>query len=154
MRKIDEAAMRWTQDAYLWLLDRTGVYASTVFMVIFLMGYATFFWHHGWRPDYVGLAIIGVTGVAQGVLYLQQDKKQYEAFNARSRHWRTTEWRTGLLFVCVFFMVVDVMTSKPLMAISFLCDIVCYGYVMCVQIRDREPPPKREPQLATVRGVS
>lgn len=142
IRRVDEWLMVRTQDAYLWLLDRTGVYAATAFMVVFVLGYGAFFYQQG-RVDALGVGVIAITGVVQGWFYLEQDRDQYEAFNLRVRHWRSSAWRVCLMWTALFFAAHAALRGRPFSSASFLCDVVAYGYLATVQIRKREPPERQ-----------
>lgn len=142
MRRIvewDAWLMAQSQRAYLWLLDRTGVYVATVGMLIYALGVSVFMFGQG-KVSVVLTVILGLYGVILGFRYWQQDTQKNGEFNEISRNWSEAVVRRILMTMT---LVIGAASFQNLFTMfSYICDFVFFGYVLTIQIRERTPPEK------------
>lgn len=146
--KLDGWVLIHTQMLYLWLLDRTGIYAATLAFMVYVAGVTVglFFMY---TPKWLGFGLIAISGAFLGTRYLQQDKGEHTAYNAVSlmiiqmptRHIFNMMW---MGFVFVYSITLD----AP--AVTLNAIFWWYGYVYVLMIRDRDKKPffEEKKQLA------
>ena len=140
--KADAWLISKIQDAYLWLLDRTGVYVATLgFGIYVVIGLAEVM--DGSMP-WLWFVLIALVGLSVVPRYLMQDKGQNERFNALSM--AMTEWRwRHLISILIFDMaVVSAITLHPWGILANI-GFVLYGYLSLIMIRDRDKKPFFKP---------
>lgn len=146
LHTIDQKLLAKSQDAYLWLFDRTGIYVATIGVTIqvsvpFLNAIST------GKLDYFQLAVMAFLCVGQFLRYQLQHNEKFEAFNAMSRilvtHWARKLSNVFWLTNFTAFVIVTWFnhTAWHIMVVSLL-QFFFFGYVSCWQIRKREPPAK------------
>lgn len=130
-----------SQAAYLWLYDRTGIYVGTIGMTTIVAADALTVLHHGKLGPivFVNLTIIGFLC---GFRYHIQNSEKYEVFNAIARHWHEARWRPVLGFIWIALMFDDLIHQRWLLVAACILNFCFFGYVLCWQIRKREPPEK------------
>lgn len=139
--KIDEKLLETTQNAYLWIFDRTGIYVATVGFAIqiaipFIQSYAK------GSLDYVSLALMVFLAVGLSLRYAMQHAEKYEIFNAVARHARYMTWRPLVLWMWIALVTVNLLTMAWWYALTAAMQLFFFCYVCTWQIRKREPPEK------------
>lgn len=133
LAEIDAKLIDLTQDAYLWLFDRTGVYVATLSMILCMGANSSNLTAPG---TLVSIALFGGSQIGP---YVLQHKKLFTSFNATARYWRSSAFRIA---GCVFIAGLaggHLFNGKLSMALS---DVVCLfvmAFCFSVQIREREP---------------
>ena len=140
--KLDQKILGVLQDAYLWLLDRTGIYvASTAFLtyagiaVLEVSGHGSLW---VWGP------LLALVGLSLGPNYLMQDRAENERFNLIAMLMEGTKWRhvwnIFILQVAVF-AIITLDVRFFFVQVGFLI----YGYLLLIKIRDRDKKPFLKP---------
>ena len=146
MKKVYFRADTWLiskiQDAYLWLLDRTGIYVATLAFSIYAVICTLEIMDGG--TAWIWGAILIFVGLGVVPRYLMQDKGQNERFNALSMALAEWHWRHQLNITIALLGVSSAITLHPW---NGLADIgfVLYGYLSLVMIRDRDKKPFFKP---------
>lgn len=147
MQKLDDWVIDHTQNVYLWLLDRTGIYAGTV---MFLAMAASVILEGApiWQ-----IIFLGIFGALAAYKYYLQDKKLLTVYNAMAdfeRNYRVI--RAIGIFITLFNVICSVL-DQDLWKGCGEAMFVIWWYMLPVKIRDREPPEKRfwqpAPQLGS-----
>lgn len=134
--RFDEMAIDLAQDAYLWLFDRTGIYAATMMFSGIVAEHLCWpaMGHLGRALDLVMLAVLGLWCAGRYVAQ-QYDRRLY---NALVEAWRAPMLRVIYLGILIGSLVVDLASPNPL---GLLGDVlfVAWNSLACIYIRDREP---------------
>lgn len=141
IKQWDEFILKRTQDSYLWLFDRTGVYAGTVAVTAFLAGEM---FDNLDDKAFTGLTMfnIGLNGANCIFRCVLQNSEKYEIYNAIARSWSSSVMR---IVICVSFLaiaIVETASGQYFSAISCMLNILFFNYALSWQIRKREPPEK------------
>lgn len=146
MTKIDAWLIERTQSAYLWFLDRTGVYLGTVTMTVVVLNV-------GWmclvaRPGFswIDAVCLGIAGLVSSPMWHDQHRKRFEAINASSLAWRASRTRTLMLITALAF-------GGWFLISNWRFGVVClftlaWLYLNCTMLRDREPKEFKQLKLA------
>lgn len=140
--RVDAWVLSKIQDAYLWLLDRTGVYVGTLMFVSYVYVVGIFFWAYG--TSWILIAILASVGITSGQRYLWQDKGKNERFNAASISIEGWALRHPLNLFVLFFTVFDAVILDPISASSKIVFLL-YSYLLIVKIRNRDKKPFFKP---------
>lgn len=132
LAEIDAKMIDLTQDAYLWLYDRCGIYIATVSVVLLLAGEAI-----SYRGP-IGLVLTGFICLSISPRYLLQMMGLKDAINAMARSDRTAKWRY-IYIVLMLILILAPGKSWGSFALGAACDLAALAYVNVVQLRDREP---------------
>ena len=143
LARIDDGVIGVVQAIYLWIWDRTGIHCYYILGCL-------------WACD-VGLSdnaffakafwLIGMNVISLPRLLTQQHKK-YAAYNALARQARHDIIRFVFVVVCLIGLVQQATDfSFPRSVLGLI-----WVYLMCAQIRDREPPQKTSTKLAWSAG--
>lgn len=132
LRALDDHLIRLTQEVYLWLWDRTGVYVATLMFAAVVGDHV--FWHPLEIFDFIVLAFFGVWA---GVRYVAQ-AKDLRWLNATQRAWADFWLRRPVMVVIAVLLAGDVLKLDAWRAASDVCSFA-WNYLACVQVRDREP---------------
>jgi hypothetical protein len=136
--KLDAYVLSKVQDAYLWALDRTGIYVATISFVVYAgivimclsKGYSVWVW----------LPLLGFVGFSLGPKYLMQDRAENERFNVIAMLMQSSWWRHPLQMSMALFAFIGTVDLDPL---EFAIDsgFILYFYLALVMIRDRDKKP-------------
>lgn len=137
----DDKLIKASQDAYLWLYDNTGIYVGTVGMICAVIGDAALVLHRGNVTTFTIISV-ALAGFICFLRYWLQNSEKYEIFNAVSRAWAESLARMVLNYSWLFFALMDLLNHRWLPAMSAILNLFFFGYVLCWQIRKREPPEK------------
>ena len=135
MRKIDQWIIDAVQRTYLWIFDRTGVYAGTLLFALGVTANAVY------GIDATRIVLMGVWGICCAFRYWMQDTDETR-YNALAESDRTFIGR----YLCVFLGVVNLAASVITMnALEMIGEIafLSWVYLMCAKVRRREPPERR-----------
>jgi len=127
------------QDAYLWVLDRTGIYLSTLMMVVPAEASARLVIDK--QAYFIAAIIFVVNAIALHPIYLRQHRGEFKIHNAVAMHLRTTmRWlRLGLIgFLYVPMLMVTVMSVDVVMFLETLGWGI-FIYMHGIMLREREP---------------
>lgn len=130
------------QDAYLWLLDRTGVYVGTLMFVCYVW-IAAISVYRG-ESLWIWMLLLAIVGWVAGVRYLWQDKAQHERYNSLAMFMEQWPWNhvfnifLGSMFFGFMIMLNPISASQQL---AFLL----YSYLLMVKIRERDKKPFFKP---------
>lgn len=138
---IDVQIQKATQDAYLWLFDRTGIYVSTIGMatqvsVAFLQS-----WNDG-KINYMAVFVAAFLSINLFARYHLQHSGSYETYNAVARHWYEFKLRHVACVSWLAFAMITALLRDWGYCFASLLQLVYFGYMMTWQIRKREPPEK------------
>jgi hypothetical protein len=127
----DTYLIETTQEAYLWLWDRTGVYVATLIFSAVVCSHVV----HGldWG-SFIGLAIMGAFSTQR---YIAQ-QKDLRRLNLLALGWRTPWLRLfylSILFACVVADIAKFRAGELVGDIFF----ALWNCLACVQVRDRDP---------------
>jgi hypothetical protein len=149
--KVDAWILKYIQEIYLWLLDRTGVYVATAcFSIYAIVGLSEVAeggraWLWGSMLIFAALSLIPK--------YLMQDRCENERFNAISMAMAGFPWRHWITIPIGLVAIAEVITLHPLSALSDF-GFVLYSYLSIIMIRDRDKKPffEKKQQLAMQEG--
>jgi hypothetical protein len=149
--KADAWILSKTQDFYLWLLDRTGVYVATCGFAIYA-GICTAELLNG-GTLWLWLPLLALVGLTMGPKYLMQDRAEHVGFNFIASSMEAWRWRHGLNAAITSCVLLGVILLEPLTMVANL-GFLLYGYLMLVRIRDRDKKPFFKPveKLAVQHG--
>jgi hypothetical protein len=138
---LDNWLIAKTQQGYLWLFDRTGVYCATLRLI---------FWGLIFLPDILRQKVDWIFAVIGGITlanhmygYYLQDTKRYAVYNQYAEQWED-QWilRTIVIsFITVASMLHD-LTKGQYWDVPCDSSFIIWTYLSCSRIRDREPPEK------------
>lgn len=136
--KGDAWVLSKSQDGYLWLLDRTGIYVATIAFFEYAASCALGIL--GGSGAILFLCVLAVVGLGLAHKYLMQDKGENEKFNLIAMMMESQSWRHWFNIIVLLFAVFEVYEIKPY---SVLADLgfIYYGYLFLVKIRDRDKKP-------------
>lgn len=144
--RFDAYLIKLVQEAYLYLFDRTGVYAATLAVVFYVPVIGLNFASHPFFNGFMFLAV--TTSLGRG--YYLQDKQAYAQYNAVVETMRNMSIRHPLQIsilagLLVFLVSMDVMLTLS----NTSCAI--YMYLLLIKIRERDKKPffERKQELAT-----
>jgi len=139
MRKIDDRLIEWFTDAYLWLLDWTGVYVATVGMFFVAMDVGLKAVSKGQFAWYDALYFAVMSLVWFGPSWMRQHMGLLTLINVAALQWREFGGRRAMV-VCGVMLLLDsaLRMRSPAMACSDLMTLSWF-YLTCVTVRDREP---------------
>ena len=146
--RADKYVLDKIQNGYLWLLDRTGIYAATVMFIIFtcqpvlkilegVKGYNLFYG--------ICIAIIGVQTIP---LYLMQDKGDHTRYNSMAMFMEGTLLRHIFTSFQYGILLGDVVGMRPLSIIGSMC-LIAFQFCWCIKIRERDKKPFFKPSEAS-----
>jgi hypothetical protein len=140
LRKIDADTIRFIQECYLFLWDRTGIYAATVEIGIFSVYFAL-------ELQRSGMNFILFVGTLFALLvagnsFYHQSQGNYKMFNIVSRLWRQSMFRILATFFWVGCLITDFLFQRPFYFVATDGALLLWVYIMCIQIRKRTPPEK------------
>lgn len=136
--KADAWVISKTQEAYLWLFDRTGVYVGTLMFASYTFTVALCFIRSG--PAWWLFLFLASIGWTSGVRYLWQDKGEHVRYNAVSLMVERATWRYGFnlfMIACVIFDFLGLHFVQGLEETGFLV----YSFLLTTKIRDRDKKP-------------
>lgn len=138
--RIDQWVLDATEAAYLWLLDRTGVFVGTLtFFGLSSTILVTRLYREGWWFDYVGLLLFSIIGASR---YWAQLRKMHRTMNAEAEGWRKSLIRVLVTITWVGFLPMDYIDYGVLQVIASLATILVM-YLWGARIRDREKPQEK-----------
>ena len=144
LTRIDNALIQFHQAAYLWLLDRTGVYLGTLMMANALAGNLHMYSSTAERWGFssrVALFLLctGLMGMVSARVWLLQKNGAYLAHNLMALRIQTFRIIRGGFFA--FMLPVMLEEIYRLEVFSFLDSLLAVSlqYLLCVQLREREP---------------
>lgn len=129
---FDARLIELTQEAYLWLWDRTGVFVATLFFAAYVGDHAL--WGSLTWFDFLLLAIFGALSAHR---YLAQST-DLRWLNAHQRAWRDLGPRPYFTIIVIVFLAKDLLQLNAWHFASD-CMSLLWSYLGCVQVRDREP---------------
>lgn len=140
--KLDAWIISKVQDAYLWLLDRTGVYVATLtFGIYAVVGLSEIM--DGGSTLWCGV-LIALVGFSVAPRYLMQDKGENNRFNVISMAMTSWRLRHFIIILMICSSVISAITLHPWAALANL-GFVLYGYLFMIMIRDRDKKPFLKP---------
>lgn len=139
--ELDEKLQKATQDAYLWVFDRTGIYVATIGVAIQVA--IPFIKAIGDRKlDYVSLFVMGWLCLGLFQSYYMQHGNKFEVFNASARAWQDHTVRIVANWFWVVMCILSALTRDWHLSATAFLQFFYFGYVLTWQIRKREPPEK------------
>lgn len=149
IQKIDEYFVKQTQNAYLWLFDRTGIYVGSLLFVLVAM--PTFLASFRRPINAIDLIFVAVAALFILPYYNDQAKKRYLIFNARATWIQSSTIGRTIRYVFTtlpfFIFIIDLVgflagisfnmsTFLEMIAQLLSCS---YMFLLCALIREREP---------------
>jgi hypothetical protein len=131
LNKIDDKLLDFTQDGYLWLFDRTGIYRATCTTVLVLASQVCYL-------TMAGIFFTGLICVSLVNVYKAQHEGSYLAVNLTSDFMRKHPLRIGFVFLMLFLSLSSTRTSL-FESFGILIELFAIGYLNNVKLRDREP---------------
>lgn len=138
-RKLDKSLIDGTQNAYLWALDRTGVYVASVQMAMYLLSGALITLKHGYMPWWMTI-FLGLLGAFMAVKYLMQDHGKYDAFNYAAMTCEASGFRQFANGYFSTMIIVDLALRAP-WDTGFDLILLMIGYVETIKVRERDKKP-------------
>jgi hypothetical protein len=151
MREIDERLQRWTTEAYLWLLDWTGVYVGTLLFVVMVVD-CVFSWPIMERSNAGKTFDLIVSVLLPSSTWLRQSRGP-RVFNVEALWWRGCVARSALLLVLVVSVILGA-AQLNWQKIAWWIPCFAMVYLMGVLIRDREPREFRLGRRAATEGAT
>lgn len=140
--KLDAWVIAKIQDAYLWFLDRTGIYVATVgFTVYAVVGISEVL--DGGTPWLWGL-LLALVGLSLAPRYMMQDKCKNEQFNLIAMAMQDFRGRHLISMTIALIGLLEAVTLHPWSAMADF-GFVLYGYLFLIMIRDRNKKPFFKP---------
>lgn len=130
------------QNSYLWLLDRTGVYAATVMFALYAGGGGIIL-VGGSQSGWIATVTIGLTilvALAAAPRYLMQDKGQIDHFNAMSLYMQGL-WVRHMINGFLFGQMVSGAIYLDLSGTVSAVAMIAFNFYWLVMIRDRDKKP-------------
>lgn len=140
--KADAYILGIIQDAYLWLLDRTGVYVATLCFMIYAT--AAFVALSTGAPLLFWGPLLLMVGLSMLPRYTLQDKARNEHFNAIALMLQGWLWRHPFQIALSVSMLAETIALEPLQVLIDICFLL-YTYMTLVMIRDRDKKPFFKP---------
>lgn len=141
--KLDQAMLVGAQNSYLWLLDRTGIYAATVMFAVYAVGCGITLMGvvhpSGWLTS-ITLGFTLLIGLMTAPRYLMQDKGQIDRFNAMSLYMQGLWVRHAVGGVLLGSIVANVI-QLDLANIASAGAMIAFNFYWVVMIRDRDKKP-------------
>jgi hypothetical protein len=131
LKSIDDALIRFAQDAYLWLWDRTGVYVGTVVFLAYSVGVATL------RGAIMSSILFVISAITLALPRYFAQGKSLGLLNAMQRAWAASRLR---MVATVFLCLLTLVSLDHLSEAIGLVSIISSWVFACVQVRDRKPP--------------
>lgn len=141
--RADQAFLKVLQESYLWLFDRTGIYAGTVRLFILAAAVCC------WRGNSLALELLNVfiCVVVCGLQFYTQNSRSEEVFNYLADLWERASfrhingWLNGTFcsaaVILVLFGEKDIWHWIGFSANRILC--IAFWNFGAVKIRPREP---------------
>lgn len=143
--KVDAWVLSKIQDAYLWLLDRTGVYVGTLMFATYVyVAAGAIFARHESLWLWLWMVLLAMTGWVAGIRYLWQDKAQHERYNSLAMFMEQWRWRHICNVLIGMVLIFEIIILDPLGASSQIAFLV-YGYLLLIKIRERDKKPFFKP---------
>lgn len=149
MKRILEADTRMielTQEAYLWLWDRTGVYVGTLIFMASVVDHSVHLpmrWFH--------LLSLGFMGLFSGARYAAQ-QRDLRLLNAAALEFRAP-WLRSVTLGILFGSVIADLTGGKLWLLLGDLSFAIWTYLACVCVRDREPKDLFQPRKLAGAGA-
>lgn len=147
IKKFDEYCIQKMQELYLWFFDWTGIYVATIatMTVIFNGGMYIIYGSLDFRSWQAALLVVNILILIP--YYLDQDKKNFTAFN-----YRAGLMRESLIRIVLQFFLLGGLGSSIIvwswMGIINAVSMSLYLNIVSIYIRDREPKEWFKPKLA------
>lgn len=141
--KGDAWVLSKIQDAYLWLLDRVGVYVGTLMFATYVYAAAGAVLARN-EPLWLWLILLAMTGWVAGIRYLWQDKAEHERYNMMAMFMEQWRWRHIINVFLGMALIIEIITLSPLAASQEIAFLV-YGYLLLIKIRERDKKPFFKP---------
>lgn len=143
LQRADNWAVDKIQDAYLWLLDRTGCYCGTLIFLSWMSMIATHLGSYSqdrfllWMDMFFTLIALLIAGTR----YYLQGVGMYIQYNAMALIDRANVYmRIAGNALMLSFLVPEILTAQFSSAIGTI-GIILYYHLVAVCIRDREKKP-------------
>lgn len=134
LSNVDNTIIVAEQRAYLWLLDRTGIYVASIMSacVVLSMGVSVI------EHDLILAGFMGVFGLASSPWrwYLQHTNET--TYNAISLLHQQSSWRGGFVVMVLVFILMELLL-RDLAGVVTQVVYLFVNYMQCIQIRKREP---------------
>ena len=146
LRKLDDKVINLLQEAYLWLLDRTGVYLASVQVALFAyaVGIALLQDVNFFLKLLVG-ALAAANLLFVYIRYIMQDKGQTKIINMSAMSLRDWSFRHAFTFFFLFYIPPEIMIGNYV-GFSQTIALLLYNYTFLLMIRDRDKKPFWEPK--------
>lgn len=141
--RVDAWVLFKIQDAYLWLLDRTGVYVGTLMFATYVYVAAGAIFARE-ESFWLWMVLLAMTGWVAGIRYLWQDRAQHERYNMMAMFMEQWRWRHTFNIFIGMVLIFEIITLNPLAASQEIAFLV-YGYLLLIKIREREKKPFFKP---------
>lgn len=137
LAEIDTKIIEAVQEAYLWLFDRTGVYAGVVMFAIVAIHHAMLIASRG--SDLFGLISFGFAGFLSYMQTVRQHRSITE-YNAYAMSWRHSVLRMALVIFTIIMMASSIIRADAVATFGMMTCIIAYSSIPAIYIRKREPP--------------
>lgn len=146
--KLDRYLIDGSQNSYLWLLDRTGVYLATILMVAHIGSFACLTLRDG-KLSWLWMGFVLILGLGDMIRYWWQEKEQYDAINAGAMEFEAWKWRHFGNGWFIAMLLLDLIRLTPWDAGFDIC-LLGAQYLMTVKVRkqDKKPFFEKKEQLA------
>lgn len=154
---MDRKLIEWTQTAYLWVLDRTGVYLGTVASALYVAGLLPWYAIRGRPPGVIdAVFLVLILALFQRTWRQQHDRRRHAELNAEALAYRESTVRLVLIWSFPAMLALDAVSVYHKGALAMLgsvlqtaVSIFVFVYVDACCVRDREPPERRFTTPAT-----
>jgi len=139
VRKVDRKVIELFTEAYLWVLDWTGVYVATVGMFFVAMDVGLTVVDRGrvWWTDAFYFVVMSLTWFAPS--WRRQHARMLSTINAGVLTWRESPVRTVLVISGLVLLLDSALRMRSVALTASNVMMLSWFYVTCVTVRDREP---------------
>lgn len=147
INKADDYLIKKFTEVYLWILDWTGIYLSTVCVALIVIGNLV------GTGDKISLVFALMNILILIPMYHKQNTGNYIAMNAEAMFIQNFLFRRVFTLFLAIMIVVELITLDWKGLVNS-CAYFIYFYMLCVCVREREPKKFEKRVLATQRMSS
>ena len=142
---LDDKCVKMVNDAYLWVLDWTGIYVGTIIFINCAPMFSIL-WYK--IPVWLSLIFLTCAMIMSCQLYWMQNSGNKIQLNAYAEQAKGSMWRWCFLWFNIGSLISDIFIRVTLLqVVADICAIL-FWYIICIKIRDREKKKFLLPKMA------